>query len=356
MAFDPINIPALLAPISDAEPAGNSGIFEILDRLRADRKAIIQALAEDPSPREGEWDRIVSLACDTLKTKSKHLQVAIRLVEALTRRDGYAGLRDGLKFLHGYCEQCWDRMYPELDPSDPSVRADPFEYLNDMKAGALMPIFIKALPMVYSENGAYSWAEINARDPQSQDRKVTEAFLEKQKQVKKAIDQTPRKNCESTFNALKEAIDLLAATVLVLNEKIGRNDAPGMGELRESMGDCLRQITAILKDKGGPTPTEKEPTADTEQNPGEAEAEADAEETGAMSPMKKTLTRADVYQRLAEAATLLEKMEPHSPIPYMIQRAVSLGSLSFPQLMKALITDAKTIEELNKGLGITEVK
>ena len=69
---------------------------------------------------------------------------------------------------------------------------------------------------------------------------------------------------------------------------------------------------------------------------------------------KTTLTRADVYQRLAESADLLEKMEPHSPIPYLIKRAVDLGSLPFPQLMRALISDAKAIEELNKGLGIKD--
>ncbi len=32
-------------------------------------------------------------------------------------------------------------------------------------------------------------------------------------------------------------------------------------------------------------------------------------------------------------------MEPHSPIPILVQRAVELGSLPFPELMTALVKD-----------------
>jgi type VI secretion system protein ImpA len=47
-------------------------------------------------------------------------------------------------------------------------------------------------------------------------------------------------------------------------------------------------------------------------------------------------------------------MEPHSPIPYLIRRAVDLGAMPFPLLMKALISDAKALDEMNRGLGIKE--
>jgi type VI secretion system protein ImpA len=64
------------------------------------------------------------------------------------------------------------------------------------------------------------------------------------------------------------------------------------------------------------------------------------------------VTRADIYDRLSDAAARLQKIEPHSPIPYLIQRAVELGQMPFPLLMKALISDAKVLDELNRGLGI----
>ena len=52
-------------------------------------------------------------------------------------------------------------------------------------------------------------------------------------------------------------------------------------------------------------------------------------------------SREEIYARLAEAADQLMKMEPHSPVAYMIQRAVKLGHLSLPELIKVLVRDRK---------------
>src|SRR5205823_33930 len=50
-------------------------------------------------------------------------------------------------------------------------------------------------------------------------------------------------------------------------------------------------------------------------------------------------TRGDVYAQISTAADMLEKMEPHSPIPILLRRVVELCSLSFPELMAALVRD-----------------
>ncbi len=51
---------------------------------------------------------------------------------------------------------------------------------------------------------------------------------------------------------------------------------------------------------------------------------------------------------------MLRELEPHSPIPYLIQRAVELGSLPFPQLINALIRDDSILTELRREFGIKE--
>jgi type VI secretion system protein ImpA len=51
---------------------------------------------------------------------------------------------------------------------------------------------------------------------------------------------------------------------------------------------------------------------------------------------------------------MLKELEPHSPIPYLIQRAVELGSLPFPELIKELVRDQKILTDLNRELGIKE--
>ena len=55
-------------------------------------------------------------------------------------------------------------------------------------------------------------------------------------------------------------------------------------------------------------------------------------------------------------ADALGKLEPHSPIPHIIHRAIALGQLSFPELMKELITDMAVLDEMSRNLGIKELQ
>ena len=51
---------------------------------------------------------------------------------------------------------------------------------------------------------------------------------------------------------------------------------------------------------------------------------------------------------------MLRRLEPHSPIPYLLERAVTLGALSFPDLMKELVRDANVLAAMSRELGIKE--
>ena len=48
--------------------------------------------------------------------------------------------------------------------------------------------------------------------------------------------------------------------------------------------------------------------------------------------------------------------QKNSPVPFLIRRAVALGSLPFPQMMKALLREEfqQALVELNRELGIKE--
>jgi type VI secretion system protein ImpA len=72
------------------------------------------------------------------------------------------------------------------------------------------------------------------------------------------------------------------------------------------------------------------------------------------APARAAATRAEAYRQLAQAADLLQTLEPHSPIPYLIQRAIELGKLSFPELIRELVRDANVLSEVNRLVGIKE--
>ncbi|HVS36941.1 MAG TPA: hypothetical protein VMS17_15380, partial [Gemmataceae bacterium] len=76
---------------------------------------------------------------------------------------------------------------------------------------------------------------------------------------------------------------------------------------------------------------------------------APASSQGALAP---AATRAEIYRRLEQAALALKALEPHSPIPYLLLRAVELGQMAFPQLMQELVRDSGTLNELKREFGI----
>ena len=93
-----IDLGALLAPIAGDNPAGRNLTYSPeYDTIRDARKA------EDDLPqgewqretKSAEWHRVVEIGTVSLREKTKDLQIAAWLTEALTKVEEFAGLRDG---------------------------------------------------------------------------------------------------------------------------------------------------------------------------------------------------------------------------------------------------------------------
>jgi type VI secretion system protein ImpA len=142
---------------------------------------------------------------------------------------------------------------------------------------------------------------------------------------------------------LTEAQEELNRLAQVLAVRMGPV-APGLLHLKEAVAGCRTLAQQILERKGPPP---SKPAGSNTAMTGEA---ASAPSVRACMPT----TREEVYRQLAQAAAVLQQLEPHSPIPYLIQRAVVLGALPFPHLIKALIREPNVLAEINRELGISE--
>jgi type VI secretion system protein ImpA len=334
-----IDFEAILRPIPGDRPAGVPVPFDVRTQLENARKE------EDPDeyapddPRRPEkrinadWAGIVNLARKVLTEQSKDLQIAARLTEALVKLNGFAGLRDGMHLLRLLVEQCWDRLQPEVEgPDDLEVRGSAFAWLDDADHGARFPATLRMIPLVADDSGAYGWLQWR----QGQDGKgsVTRAVLDQ------AIQVTPRERIQDVVDDLARASQDLVACRQVLAEKIGQA-APGLTNLQQAVAECQTLAVQMLQRKGpAPGAASPGPAADGAASPA--------------APSRPVTTRDEAYRRLAEVAAVLRELEPHSPIPYFIQRAVQLGAMPFPKLMNELIRDANVLAELSRELGIKE--
>jgi type VI secretion system protein ImpA len=335
-----LDFDALLAPIPGDNPAGSSVPFAVREKLEELRKEVDpdSFAKNDPTrpeaPVKADWSGISRLSQETLRETSKDLLVAARLTEALVKLHGAAGIRDGFQLFRMMIEQCWDRMYPLIETEeDLDVRAGPFNWLDVKDRGARFPLTLRMVPLIGRDKDRYSWQQwkesLSGKGP------VTSADIER------TIQSSPREYCEQVVDDLNRAWQEIESLLKDLNAKMA-SYAPGLTSVREALSDCRSLTQQILQKKGGAAPVA--PAAGTEA--AAAPTENLVEE--------KMVTRADVYRKVAEAAAVLQQLEPHSPIPYLLNRAVELGNLPFPELMKNLILNADVVKLMNRELGIKD--
>lgn len=337
-----LDFDALIAPLPGDSPGGTPLPYDVRLKLEELRKEINPDDYDEDDPRRPteyrapDWHAIVNLASDTLANTSKDLLVAARLTEALTIDKGIPGLRDAIELLVRLVENCWDFVYPPIEEGDtPEIREGPFKWLNEEGYGSRFPMTVRLTPLITVAGQGY-----NVTDWQNLDRRP--AF-------ESAISEVSVEVCQDLLDDLKEARDRLKVLDELLQDKMGEF-APDLtsSENTENLGaainDCLKIANLIMQRKAGAAPASDEQPDTEEPTTGAAPVIA-----AAGRPMA---TRADAYRMLNDAADLLQQIEPHSPIPYLVKRAVKLGELRFPDLMRALIRETSVLDELDRLLGL----
>ena len=62
-------------------------------------------------------------------------------------------------------------------------------------------------------------------------------------------------------------------------------------------------------------------------------------------------SREQAYQTLAEAADFLSRLEPHSPTPYLVRRAITWGSMPLVDLLHEIVNDPGDYRQIMQLLG-----
>jgi type VI secretion system protein ImpA len=343
MASEPlIDLEALLAPIPGANPAGVNLIRSAdHDEIKAllpkpDRDAL------EPGGQAGQWPKIVQATTKKLREKSKDLYIASWLTEALVQLHGFAGLKDGLKLIHGLLERYWDNVYPLAE--DAEVRAAPLVSLMERNG----PLWIGEVPLTRSP----------IRDPETDAaipvtfnlwHSIVVAQMEDKKPLESAmmsaVGDTPNDIFLRHQADLEECQALTEAINRLLDERL-KEHAPGITAIREALKGCGGRIKSVLSARGVGM-------EDGEDAGGGAEgAGGDLASNGAgKGPVR---SRQDALARLHEVAEFFRRTEPHSPVPYLILRAINWSRLSFDKLLTELVKDQTALQQIHSTLGISD--
>lgn len=337
------DLEALLAPIPGDEPAGPRVPFEINSKLEDSRKDVSPEDDPDGRGRSADWRGIVRQTQEILAEQSKDLLTAARLTEGLTKTNSLPGLRDGLKLMHRLITDCWDRLNPTIEDGDLEVRAGPFNWLDAPERGARFPNTIRLLPLFDGPAGSYSY--VDWKNAQEGRGSVSTSDWDE------AVRRASYEKCETLSADIDECVAELTSLTQALADRIGA-DAPGMIYLRGALEDVRQLVGRIKTDK---TPLEGESSSSAETGTSDsAEGGSEAPMVGGrmVLPSAGATNREDAYRLLSHAASMLRKLEPHSPVPWLVERAIHLGKLEFPQLIRELLRENAALGELYREFGI----
>jgi type VI secretion system protein ImpA len=351
----------LLSPIPGAKPGGAELRYDpIYDRIKEARR-------EDEDIPQGEWQttrkaadwpQVIKLTKDALSTKSKDLQLAVWLAEALLRREGLAGFRGALDLIGGLLEQHWDHLYPEIEDGDAELRAAPLEWL-----GIKLELPVRRLPI---NRSGHSWLQQQeartvpteadaSSDPAKAE--TRQAMMEEGKltpeELEKGFQATPKPWLKTLVADVDGTLEVLQNLDELSQERFG-NATPSYARLRGALEDVQRTARQLLKRKLELDPDPIAPEIGSESGDGGIS-------TGVSIPQGTVLpgslagqvsaqptSREDAAARIAASAKFLRQSDPSNPASYLLLRGFRWGELRAggrkpdPRLLEAPATSTRT--------------
>lgn len=385
----------LLQPIDEDSPAGRFLRYDTTDTTYSDIK---DAREEEEDLPQGEWKRdrktadwrrVEDLATEALAERSKDLQIAAWLTEALAHRHGFGGLADGFELLRGLLEEFWEGLFPPLEDGDAEFRSTALAWMDRQ-----LSTTVKKLPFTrhgydyfaYRASRKVGYEEDAEGDAEKQRarREAIEAGRPTAEDFDEAFDDTDREWYVELNRDLDRAREALAALAETAEDRFG-DSAPGFRDLEGALEDVRGTARDLLERKldqepGAPdietvlagedeeSPTDESPDG-SEGPAGEAgangsgdgareEAMAEGGASGggsggaggrasAAAPVQID-GREDADELVARSAEYMREEDPTDPGPYLMLRGLRWGELREdpdgvnPRLLAAPPTDVRT--------------
>ena len=314
-----LDIDSLIAPLTGGSPCGSDLEFD------PSFEALQDAASAKPERQYGstvipaespDWPGIRSHAL-ALAQRTRDLRVAVWLMRSAAHVDGLPGMVAGLRLLHGLIEHHWEQVHPLPDPQDgkePVARLNAFAALThpgglaDVRAAALAPgrgaLKVRDLELAFGAATALPGETVPTREG------LTPAVVAAQ-----ALS-------PSLQGVMQAGVQTVRAIASLLDAKLGGGVSPDLSALRALMQN-VADAGAAAQGTASASATAM-PLVAPQQSP-VADAPFASLAIG---------SREDVMRVLERACDWIERHEPNSPAPLLIQRARRLMTKSFIDIVR----------------------
>ncbi len=223
-------------------------------------------------------------------------------------------------------------MFPPLADGGAETRVDLMDWLDDALA-----LRLRLVPLSDSRTGMpfslTDWEGARSRMSSGRDAEgglTWESVLSQTSQAGRAHWTDLHAQLGVGLRAVDELDRVLASVT---------PDPPSLRRCKAALTAIAGVVEQAIRAFGGPVPEAHD---------------APSPEAGHASyaPGAGIQSRGEAYLRLTEAADYLLRTEPHSPVPYLIMRAVSWGNMSLAELLHEFVGGADNLVAIQVLLGM----
>jgi type VI secretion system protein ImpA len=333
-----IEIGDFAKPLEGEKPAGENMEYDQA-YLELDPLARGQGLTEGDGP---DWKQL-SKNCISLWGKTRDLRVAAYLTIAETAIGGIKELAAGLQLINFLVKEMWDTVYPLLNPeedNDPTERInifamlstetgamnDPILFINRLRETKLMP----PLPYTIREL-LIAQGEIEPLDGQSVNLNL----------IIGELSGIPSQQFMEQAGYVKIAKEMIASICQEVNGKL-------VGETSLAMTTLAKEVDKLVKFFNNHVDTfvspAKEEDIASEAAPETASRPSSGPGAGASGSVNiaayKPVARADALLLLKKTIEYYQTMEPNSPVPLLLERALHIAQMNFLEILENIVPEA----------------
>ena len=364
------NIGTLIAPIHGSHHGvGDDMMFDPrIDAIVAARQEDDPLLAQGNWVTElkvADWDFVKNQCAELLSDTSKDMKLALWYVDALSHTDHLAGISQGLSLLQALNDEYWLTMYPPLDGEEDSM---------DIRAG-LLSWFVKALTddikqlsLADTKLESYDYNYyLTARDHDKQRQQNPDSETSNHltlSDYNHAIKNSSEAWQQALMSNLNKVTEQWQDLTDQLNDLMGM-DAPVFAPVTDLLVALTQHLRPLIPEYADTTNNmSPEGIADTVNSTDDNESTMLDGNKSLASTKNVILTdfnpsnrdhqsnRQQALKLLAQIQEYFATNEPHSPVTFLLGRAIDWADMPMDQWLTHIIKNEDQLSMISDMVGI----
>jgi type VI secretion system protein ImpA len=356
-----IDVEGLCEPFEGAFPAGKSlrfdPVFDEVKRARVSESDYLPQGIWERDTKQANWTLSRDKSFEVLNTKSKDLQFAAWLTEALSHIDGIEGTIKGFSLIEKLTNKLWNEIFPSIDDDDDfTARLLILEWLDRSLPAAFDMINVTATDTDLVGNlSLREWQDLK-RNPESEKIKHEDLWA--------AITRTPGEYFVMLGSQVNQLQEILDQTTKAYANICGPGSVrfPKINSSIGSIKNCLLEVERYQAEHLATENNNLKSLETTKVTKvvGSSDINSKNKNLPSKGPFDllvecgNVVDRDQAYKALEILAERLVVLDPHSAAPYLAKKAASFKDLSFAELMLEMIDDERMRKHLFKLMGIND--